>query len=267
MRASIRSLHNTRVKQAVRLRHRRGRQQQGRMLIDGWRELQRALSAGFDVAEVFVCPELLGDERAHAIHTLLRQRGLEELTVTSSVYERLAYGQRSEGVVGVARTPRTALADLAFKPGALVAVLEGVEKPGNIGAVVRSADGAGVSALILADGGTDLYNPNAIRASAGAIFAMPMCAATGLAALDWLRSHRIKIVAARVDGAVDYSAVSYRDASAIALGSETRGLTPLWSGPQVTSVKLPMCGSGDSLNVSAAAAILFYEALRQRRSA
>jgi len=146
----------------------------------------------------------------------------------------------------------------------LVAVLEGVEKPGNVGAVLRSADAAGVSAVILADPRTDLYNPNAIRASLGTIFTMPVCEAAGGDVLARLREHKYSILAARVDGAVPYTEVDYRRPTAIVLGSEAEGLSPIWSGDDIRAVRLPMRGAADSLNVSVTAAVLFYEALRQR---
>jgi TrmH family RNA methyltransferase len=146
----------------------------------------------------------------------------------------------------------------------LVAVLEGVEKPGNVGAVLRSADGAGVSALIVADAQTDLYNPNAIRASLGTIFSVPVAAAAAADTLTWLRHRGLAIFAARVDGAVPHTEADFRGPAAIVLGSEAKGLSATWTGPDVTAVRLPMAGVADSLNVSAAAAVLFYEALRQR---
>ncbi len=149
---------------------------------------------------------------------------VRQTEVSSAVFERLAFGQRTEGIVAVARPPRTTLDDLRLSACPLVAVLEGVEKPGNIGAVLRSADAAGVSALIVADGGTDLYNPNTIRASLGTIFSVPVCAASAPAVRDWLASRRIPIFAARVDAATDYTTVDFTGPAAIVLGSEAAGL-------------------------------------------
>jgi TrmH family RNA methyltransferase len=146
-------------------------------------------------------------------------------------------------------------------------VLEGVDKPGNVGAVLRSADAAGVSALIVADGGTDLFNPNAIRASLGAIFTLPVAVAPAAAVRAWLLRQGFAVFAARVDAPMCYTAVSYRGRSAFVLGSEAYGLTDRWRGEGVTPVRLPMCGVVDSLNVSAAAAVLFFEAWRQRATA
>ena len=183
--------------------------------------------------------------------------------VSESVIERLAFGDRMDGVVAVARSPERKLEDLVLPACPLVAVLEGVEKPGNVGAVLRSADCAGVSAMILADGRTDLYNPNTIRASLGTIFTVPTCAAPTAAVCDWLHAKKLSIFAARVDAKLDYTAADFTRSAAIVLGSEAAGLSNAWT-DGVTPIRLPMLGAADSLNVSAAAAVLFYEALRQR---
>ena len=260
----ISSIHNPRVKNAVRLRDRRHRHKQARILIDGARELRRAIGAGLKMVEVFVCRSECRTPDAQRVLEMLDTSGAEVLEVTQAVLEKLEFGHRSEGVLGVAETPQRKLADLGLPDCPLVAVLEGAEKPGNVGAVLRSADGAGVSALIVADGGTDLYNPNAIRASLGTIFTMPLAAATTAETIDWLRSHDLAVYAARVDGAVPYTEADLRRPAAIVLGSEAAGLTAAWSGDWLTAVRLPMQGTADSLNVSATAAVLFYEALRQR---
>ena len=185
--------------------------------------------------------------------------------MTPEVCEKLAFGDRAEGVVGVATTPRKLLSEITLPERPLIAVLEGVEKPGNLGAVLRSADGAGIAALVVADGRTDLYNPAAIRASLGTIFSMPVCEATGQETLAWLRTCGLTIVASRTDGEVPYTEVDYSAGAAIVLGGETEGLSDVWSGSDVTAIRLPMLGAADSLNVSATAAVIFYEALRQRR--
>ena len=284
----ITSIQNPRVKNAVRLRDRRHREKQGRILIDGSRELLRAIDAGVKLLETFVCRPLRENEDSGRLLAALPQSGGEVLEVSEAVFDKLAFGRRTEGVLGVAETPRATLASFikprpsvaprdatngrGFMDGrgilpenALVAVLEGVEKPGNVGAVLRSADAAGVSALIAADPRTDLYNPNAIRASLGTIFTMPVCEATSDDALAWLRKNGFRIFAARVDSAVDYTEEDYRGPTAIVLGSEAEGLSSLWTGEDIQAVRLPMLGAADSLNVSATAAVLFYEALRQRK--
>ena len=293
----ITSLQNPRVKEAARLRDRRHREKQGRILIDGARELGRALVGGLRLIEVFACESLCADEEAKTLLASVERSGCEVLQVARPVFEKLAFGHRAEGLLGVAEMPRPTLEQVAERiaqrrcgstqslgsstqswggsltatptfspsPSPLIAVLEGVEKPGNVGAVIRSADAAGVSAVILADARTDLFNPNAIRASLGTIFTLPVCAAASGDVLNWLRSQNMRIFAARVDGAVPYTSVQYRGATAIVLGSEAAGLSPIWTAGDIQAICLPMLGAADSLNVSGTAAVLFYEALRQRR--
>ncbi|MGA2064133.1 MAG: RNA methyltransferase [Thermoguttaceae bacterium] len=263
----VTSVHNPRVKDAVRLRNRRYRQRERRILIDGVRELARAVAGGVRLREVFVCESLCRSEESRRLVDALPNCGAEVVEVSEAVFEKLAFGQRAEGVLAVADMPQRTLADLKLPARPLLAVLEGVEKPGNVGAVLRSADAAGLSALVVADPRTDLWNPNAIRASLGTIFTMGVCQSTTRDALEWLRQEGLQILAARVHGAVPYTQPDYCRPTAIVLGSEAAGLTPLWSGDDVLAVRLPMLGAADSLNVSAAAAVLFYEARRQRDAA
>jgi RNA methyltransferase, TrmH family len=258
----ITSLQNPRVKAAARLRERSGRDDQGRIIIDGVRETSRALAADVDVVELYVVPELCRDEQHQRL--LATAKHVERLDVSPHVMEKLAFGHRVEGIVAVARPPKKQLGDLKLPNQPLVAVVEGAEKPGNLGAIVRTADAAGVAAVIVADGGTDLYNPNAIRASLGAIFTVPVCNASSAEALAWLRQNRFRIFAARVDVAVQYTSVDFRGPAAIALGSEAQGLSEEWQAADITAIHLPLLGTVDSLNLSATAAVLFYEALRQR---
>jgi TrmH family RNA methyltransferase len=260
----ITSLQNLHVKNAVKLRDRRHREKQGRILIDGVRELGRAIAAGVPLAEVFVCEPLCRSEEARQLLSMVPTTGAVVYSVAEPVFGRLAFGERAEGVLGVAAMPEATLDRLRLPGLPLVAVLEGVEKPGNVGAVLRSADGAGVSALIVAQPQTDLYNPNAIRASLGTIFSVPVASATAADTLSWLQRHGLAIFAARVDGSILYTEADFRGPTAIVLGGEAQGLSAAWSGADVTAVGLPMRGAADSLNVSAAAAVLFYEALRQR---
>lgn len=261
---TITSLQNPRIKDTVKLRDRRHREKQGRILIDGLRELERAIDAGVAVVEAFVYPPACQTPDAQRILGKLAHRGAELLEVNTPVFEKLAFGQRIEGILGVATTPHATLDTLKLSDNPLVAVLEGVEKPGNVGAVSRTADGAGFSALIVADPRTDLYNPNTIRASLGTIFTLPVAAASTEETLAWLRRQQLAVYAARVDGSVPYTDVDYRRPAAIVLGSEAEGLTDAWAGSDLTAIRLPMRGVADSLNVSATAAVLFYEALRQR---
>lgn len=260
----ISSVHNPRVKEAARLRERKGREQQGRIIIDGAREIERAIAGGLELEEVFLCSELIAVETSNRLLQAVSQTGAELLEVPQVVFGKVAFGDRADGIVAVARTPQHKLNEFQLGANPLVGVLAAVEKPGNIGAVVRSADGAGVSALIVADGGTDIYNPNVIRASLGVVFTLAVYSTTSGDTLAWLREQGLRMFAARVDGAKDYTTVDFCGPTAIVLGSEAEGLSAEWHGPDVTAIKLPMLGSADSLNVSCTAAVLLYEAQRQR---
>ncbi|HWB08767.1 MAG TPA: TrmH family RNA methyltransferase [Pirellulales bacterium] len=260
----ITSLHNPRVKEAAKLRQRRDRDKQGRFLIDGARELGRAISAGVELVEAFVCESLCQSSEARRTLDLIERSAAVVLPVAPAVFARLAFGERAEGVLGVAATPRRSLAELALPSNPLVAVVEDVEKPGNLGAILRTADAAGVSAVVAVGGGTDLYNPNVIRASLGTVFTLPVCAASAEETLDFLRQRGVPVYAARLDGRLAYTEAALDQPAAIVLGSETSGLSEIWRGDDIVGLKLPMLGTADSLNVSAAAAVLFYEALRQR---
>jgi TrmH family RNA methyltransferase len=261
---TLASPSNPRIKAAVRLRDRRERDATGLTLVDGARELRRALDARVDVVEAFMCEPLLAGEDARAVLDALRRRDVTVTTTTERAFAKLAFGDRSEGFVAVVRAPSLALDDLVVPAEPLIVVIEAVEKPGNVGAVLRSADGAGVDAVIAASPRTDLANPNVIRASAGTIFSVPMAAASTDEVRRWLADRGIRIVAARVDGAHDYTAANLRGAVAIVVGSEAKGLTGAWQGADVETIRLPMLGIADSLNVSVSAAILAYEARRQR---
>lgn len=260
----ITSRQNPRVKDAVRLRTGRGRQRQGRFIVDGAREVLRAIKADVRFVEAFVCEELVDSADARRALEPLRESGAEILSVSPDVYAKLAFGDRDDGIVVVAETPRRQLRDLKLPAEPLVAVLEGVEKPGNLGAILRSADAAGVDAVIVADGRTDLFNPNTIRASLGTVFRPNTCEATAAEALEWLDERGLKIVAARPDADACYTDVDLRGGVALVLGSEAAGLSDAWRGARVVTVRLPMRGIADSLNVSTTAAVLFYESLRQR---
>ncbi|MFI5262617.1 MAG: TrmH family RNA methyltransferase [Candidatus Limnocylindrales bacterium] len=262
---AITSPRNPRVAAAHALRDRQARDAAGLTLVDGARETLRALEAGVTVVTVFACPTRLHSDDARRLLAALAEPGHgERVDIGPAALDRLAYGDRRDGIVAVVRPPRRTLADLVLPAAPLVVVLEGVEKPGNVGAILRTADAAGVDALIVADPATDLYNPNTIRASLGTIFTVPVVTAAAREVLAWIQARRLTAVVARVDAEQAYTDVDYRPGVALVLGSEASGLTEAWRGPRVTAVRLPMRGSADSLSVSAAAAVLFYEARRQR---
>ena len=258
----ITSRQNVRIKEAAKLRAGRQRAKQGRFLIDGAREISRALDAGIEVDEAFVCDSFCTSAAARAVVARLQESLCAG--VTAEVFEKICFGERNDGVVVVAKTPGRSLSELSLPAQPLVAVLEGLEKPGNVGAILRTADGAGVDAVIVAGGGTDLFNPNTIRASLGTVFAKNVCTASVAEAIEKLREWQLPIVATRPDAGPLYTEVDYCQGAAIVLGSEADGLSADWQQQDVRGVRLPMQGIADSLNVSATAAILFYEAQRQR---
>ena len=258
------STANPRVKAVAGLRDRRERERTGRTIVDGAREVRRALESGAGIDEAFVCVPLLQGADARAVLDRIAETGVKVTTTSQTVFEKLAFGQRAEGILAVVRVPSLALEDLDLPADPLVVVIEGVEKPGNLGAVLRSADGARADALIVADARTDPFNPNVIRASAGTVFAVPLAVAPAEAVISWLRERGIRIVATRVEAAAAYADTDLRGPLAIALGSETEGLSEQWTGAGIEAVSLPMLGVADSLNVSVTAAVLLYEARRQR---
>ncbi len=263
---ALSSTRNPRVRAAAALRDRRARDDAGLTLIDGVRELSRAIAGGATIVEVFVDPGRIGapGTEGRAAVDAARTAGAAIIEVTDTVADSLAYGDRGAGIVAVARIPSTSLDGVSLPDGALVVVVEGVEKPGNLGALLRSADGAGADLVVAADPRTDLFNPNTVRASQGTAFAIPLAAAPAAEVRRWARAAGLRIVAARVDGAKPYTESDFRGAVAIVLGSEATGLSDAWSGDDVEAVRLPMHGVADSLNVSIAAAVLLYEAMRQR---
>jgi TrmH family RNA methyltransferase len=258
------SSHNPRFRAALALREARERRATGRMLVDGGREIGRALANGVRPVELWLAPDRVRD--AEAADALARARALAVPTVevTPELLARLAFGDRDDGLVLVAHAPGVALGDLRLPAVPLVGVVEAVEKPGNLGAVLRSADGAGLDALIVADPRSDPWNPNVMRASMGTVFSMPLAVATADEVQAWLQGAGLRIVAARVDGSVPYASADLRGPLAIVLGAEADGLTRAWTGPAIEAIHIPMHGIADSLNVSVSAAVLFYEARRQR---
>jgi TrmH family RNA methyltransferase len=265
----IDSTANPRLKAAVALRDRRERDAAGRTLVDGAREARRAIEAGVEVIDAFVCPGMLESPDGERALALLRGAAGASgrlVEVSRRAFERLAYGDRADGIVLVVRTPEARLEGLRLPVDPLIVVTDDVEKPGNVGAILRSADAAGANAVI-AVGGTDLYNPNVIRASVGTVFSVPVASAPAADVVAWLREQQIRVVATRVDATELHVDADLTGPVAIVLGSEANGLSDAWHGSDGGAVRLPMLGAADSLNVSAAAAVLLYEAWRQRRTA
>lgn len=260
----ITSSQNPQLRHLVRLRSARVRVRENQFLIDGHREIQRAREAGIEILACYFSVAETDESLRDGARACARP-ATAVYHVAPELLAKVTYGDRADTAVAVARTPDVSLN--AFVPPAhgLFAVLEGVEKPGNVGAILRTANAAGVDGVILADRATDLFNPNAIRASTGAIFDTPVYVSTAQQARAWLDQHQVGILAARVDASDFHHAVRYDGSLAIVLGSEAHGLSSVWS--DVPAIRIPMSGIVDSLNVSVTAAVLFYEARRQRSQA
>ncbi len=295
---TIISAQNPKVKQLLALQEKsRLRRETGLFVVEGARELGHCLEAGFEVDSVFICPEIFDNPSSahgrgtppsgvrpsgsphHPFGTVppLSYRGWYVLKgeypslgdakvfeVSKEIYAKVAYREGTEGIIAEVRTRNLRLEDLKLGENPLIAVLESVEKPGNLGAVLRSADAAGVDAVVICDPLTDLYNPNLIRASIGAIFSVPCVACTSEEAIAWLQAKGISILTAQLQDSSLYYDADMTGGTAIVMGTEATGLTDAWREAATAHIRIPMLGRLDSLNVSVSAAILLFEAVRQR---
>lgn len=232
--------------------------------VDGLREVSRAREAGVAFEELYVCRELLERFAGQQAVDQIFSWGIEICEVSRMVMEKMSYGDRHEGVLAVIRIKNFLLSSENLQATPLIVVLENVEKPGNLGAILRSCDGAGVDAVMVADPKADIWNPNVIRASTGVVFSMAVMQGTLLQVRDFLKAHQIKIVAATPSGKHTYFSSDLKGPVAIVLGAEDKGLSDFWIDSADFEVSIPMRGKADSLNVSISAAVLVYEALRQR---
>lgn len=259
------SFKNEGIKEVLGLRERKARDASGLTVIDGIREAEAALQAGVTIEKVYLCPEVLARKEASAFSAKLLKHNIHVLETSRPVLEKISFGERLEGIVAVVRQPDSNLDNLKLGKNPLLVIAEAVEKPGNLGAILRTCDAAGVNGLIVCDGRTDVYNPNVIRASLGAVFTVPVVSCSSRQALDFLKERKIHAVGTFPDAKVTYDKNDYSKASAIVLGSEQEGLSAFWHDNTDIKVTIPMSGRVNSLNVSATAAIVIYEAMRQRR--
>lgn len=264
MRYEITSPGNPRIKSAVALRKKRERDRTGLMLIEGIRELSHALEGGIVIESVFFEPDLAATNDGNRLMQELDARNIASTAVPARVFKKLAYRESSGGFVAVARKPKQSLLDLPPSENPLYLVVDAVEKPGNLGAVLRSADAAGLTGLIVSDPKTDLYNPNVIRSSLGTVFTIPTAITTSDDAVTMLKEKKITVFTSTPNGTLLYTGADFSAPSAIVVGSEDRGASDTWLDNADVLVRIPMVGRADSLNVSAAATILIFEALRQR---
>jgi TrmH family RNA methyltransferase len=258
------SPQNPRVKQVVRLRDRRDRDREQLFLIEGYRELKRALDNGFPVHDLFVCAELFQGRNEPALIERYAAAGTAVHRTTEAVFRKMAYRDRPEGLLGVAPQRHRPLAHLPAAAAPLLLVAVAIEKPGNLGTILRSADATGVDGLVLCDACTDLYNPNVVRASTGTLFSVPLAEGGTPETLAWLRARGVRTLAATPHADAVYTEVDMRGPLAIIVGCEMLGLSDAWLAAADLRVRIPMLGQADSLNVATATTILLYEAVRQR---
>lgn len=261
----ITSAQNPKIKALLELQEKsKARRREGLFVVEGTRELIHCISSGYQVHSLFVCMDILSEDVLNEIGETACINSC--FCIPKHIYEKVAYRGSTEGVIAELRCKSHSLDDLHLKENPLVVVLESVEKPGNLGAILRSADASGVDAVIVCDPLTDMYNPNLIRSSIGGIFTVPTAAASSEDTIKWLKDKNIKIYTAQLQDSKWYYDTDMKDGTAIVMGTEATGLTDAWRTAADAHIKIPMLGKLDSLNVSVSAAILMYEAVRQRNT-
>lgn len=262
MTEKITSLQNPRIKQVVLLQQKsKERKKQSLIIVEGSREIRWALEARLEPVSLFFCEARLNSESREVL-SMVKPILLTE--VSNDVFAKMAYREGSDGLILLASAVHQTLADIQLSDIPLVIILEGVEKPGNLGAILRTADAAKADAVIICDPLTDIYNPNVIRSSIGCVFSKQVVACSTEQALEWLKKNKIKSVAAALTATENYHHVDLTVPCAIVMGTEADGLTPKWLAAVDQAVIIPMLGKHDSLNVATATAIIAFEALRQR---
>ncbi len=261
---SIISAQNPRVKNLVRLRDARHRKRQERFLIDGFREVERALKTGWPLETLYFCSDFFRDDSIHSLVEACDLQGVEAVQLSPEAFRKASYREGPDGILAVGISRPRHLEDVQLGSCPLLLVVEMVEKPGNLGALMRTAAAAGCDALIVCDPVCDLYNPNAIRASQGAFFQIPFTAVDTASARLWLEENGIQALALTPDTDALLWACDLRQPSALVVGAEDAGLSCDWLDGSIPRARLPMSGVTDSLNVSVAAGIALFEAVRQR---
>lgn len=257
----VTSPQNSRIKSILALSKPKERRASGLFTVEGVKELEHAFEGGYAFDTLVLCPELVTDAMAR-----FEAHARETIRVSREVFGRLVVRENSGGVMAVARAQNHELSALQLPENPLILVVEAVEKPGNLGALLRTADGAGLDAVVVCDASTDVYNPNVIRSSVGCVFSVPIAVADSTETIRWIKAHNLKIFATHLQASLPYDRVDFRPGCAIVMGTEATGLSRLWWEASDQNVIIPMRGKNDSLNVSAAAAVVVFEAVRQRQS-
>ncbi len=259
----ISSLQNAKVKEAVHLRERRYREETHLFLIEGYRELKRAIGAKRKIETLFICPELFLGENEEA---LIEQSNAQVLECSKEVFAKISYRDRPDGLLAIAPQMHLSLSDLEPHLGqsAFLLIAESIEKPGNLGTILRSSDAVGVDAVVVCDPTTDIHNPNVVRSSVGTLFTLPVLEVDGEEMISFLKRKKIAIVAATPHAKEEFTHVDLRGPVAVIVGTEQYGLSSQWMESADILVRIPMRGVADSLNVASATTLLLYEVLRQR---
>lgn len=262
----ILSLQNPKIKEAIKLRDKRSRDKMQQFIIEGYREISRATHANIKIHTLFYCPELFLKENEQTLLENLKEKGTDLLRCSIQVFQKLSYRDRPDGLIAVAPHFKHALKDLSCpkdRPSFFV-LAQKIEKPGNLGTILRSSDAAGVDGVIVCDRCTDIFNPNVVRASIGTLFTQKIVETTTEETLSFFKEHHIQIVAATPHAEKEFTQANFRGPLAIAVGAEQYGLTHEWLKNATLQVSIPMYGVADSLNVATATTLLLYEVLRQR---
>lgn len=262
----IKSIQNQLIKDIFQLQEKsKARKKTGLFVIEGIREIEIALKNDFEVVQLLFCFDLFDAEKLNHFKKKLSNT-TELIEISKEVYQKIAYRESTEGVIAVAKTKNHSLETIQLPKNPLIVVLESLEKPGNIGAVLRTADAANIDAVFIADPKTDLYNPNIVRSSVGAVFTNKIVTADSAAIINFLKNNNIAIFSAILQEAVSYYSVDFKQSSAIVMGTEATGLSEIWRKNSTENIIIPMQGQIDSMNVSVAAAVLIFEAKRQRNN-
>lgn len=261
----IESMQNPKIKNLVKLRQKRARDQSKMFIIEGYRELLRALNGKQPVETLFVSEEhFLGDNECKLIEAYKAQN-TEIIQCSKAVFEKISYRDRPDGLMGLSKQAPLSLKELKLKSkNPLVILAVGIEKPGNLGTILRSADAVGADAVFVVDRVTDIYNPNVVRASVGTLFTLPVLQVSSNEIYEWLKDNQVQIVASSPDAKQIYTAVDYKKPTAILVGSEQYGLQKHWFEWSDESVFIPMKGHADSLNAATSTTVILYEVIRQR---
>ncbi len=262
---AITSTSNPRVKATVKLRQRSHRDRANLMLIEGFREISRASENGHPIHELFFCEERFQGSNNHALLEKLQDQGTRLLPCSLPVFDKISYRDRPDGLLAIAPQLRHSLADIPLTACPFLVIAEAIEKPGNLGTILRSADAAGADAVIVCDRCTDVNNPNVVRASIGTLFTRPVVEASTQDTLAWLKANGITALAATPHASDLYTHVDCTGPVAIVVGTEQYGLSSTWMEQADLRVRIPMHGQADSLNVATATTILLFEVCRQRK--